>query len=1354
MRAPFVRVLTLLTSIALTASASPQAIDSYLHLPLAFERRGARANETFVARGQGYAIGVQRGKATIQTSSKAFSLEFAGAKSPAAVTGSPLPGKVNYIHGNNPKKWQIGLSTYGRVTYPGLYPGVDLVYYGNQQEIEFDLAVKPGADPQVIRMKVGGGAKLAIDGSGDLRIGEVGVKIALPKIYQDVNGTKQTIAGRYTLRGRDEVGFEMATWDRARPLVIDPTILVGPGITLSTLVGGSTSSTNGESIALDSTGNIYVAGSTSAADFVTGNQAQSGTNGGPDGFVTKVSAAGKLVYSTYFGGSSADVFYSVAADANGNAWVTGYSSSTDFPLMNATQPAYGGGTDAVVVEFTSSGALAFSTYLGGSSKDEGFGIAVDKLNNAYITGYTNGAFQTTPGVIQSAPQGGNDIFVAKYSSADTVVYATLLGGSGSDEGSGIAVDSTGNAYITGPTSSAAFVPANPAGGAQAVYAGGTDAFVAKLNPTATALVYFTYLGGSSADDGYGIAVDSNLNAYIAGYTQSAGLATPGAAQTVYAGGIDGLAAQLNPAGTKFNYITYLGGSRNDYALAVAADSLGNAYVTGYTDSANLPTVLPLQAALANPTSLLQTTNSGTSWSAFDGNIPGAVSDVSPDPVTSGTIVAVTELGIYRTTNNGGAWTPELAGNFASLALARSPVNPSTIYLLQGTGETRVSTDNGVAWTVTGTGAANVPSGIVADGVNANTAYSFSISQGIFVTINQAVSWTAANKGLPNVNVVAMAAGSDGSIYAAVSNNGIYKSTNQGATWAAINSGIPAPNTPVAHSIWVNPKTPSDLAFSTGGHVYLSTNGGTSWSAAASFFPGENSTAISGAADGSILYAATTSGSVYSLTTAANPASWVLEGAVLATSGILSLSVDPLNDAHVFAVVAVPTGALVAKINSTGSAFLYSTYLGGIGATEGTGIVTAGTGQIAVTGYAVGTGFPVTVEHIPSTSQTDAFAAVIADAAASCTYEVNPSTATVTGIVQTLILSVTAPNGCSWTAGTFENFLTVAPASSSGSGIVIAQISANGSGSTRTATLNIAGQGIALTQSNNPCTYTLDQSTYFEPTAGATFTANLTTQAGCAWAVENVAPYAVAINSGASGTGPGPISITVGPSANGNQRNLSLPVAGTTIDITQYGTCTYTPASTSVNAPASGVSNSVSFTASASYCSSFPVLLSNAPWLTVTGSSLGLNYIAAANTGAARSGMITIAGGGTFTVNQSAAGGSVPAFFNGEDSLSGGVYYLQFPDGNPFGYYNFPSASILYHYDMGFEAFVPGSAADVYLYDFMSTHWWYTSTTLFPYLYDFTLSNWLYYFPNTANPGHYTANPRYFSDLTTGKVITQ
>src|ERR1700733_2601823 len=296
-------------TVSASAAPSAPAMENYAHLPLAFEKQSEGSHERFVARGQGYVIRVDNGKATILVSSSkagdkagkektnhAVSLEFAGSKPSHAVPGPELPGKVNYIRGNDPQRWQIGLSTYARVTYPDAYPGIDVVYYGNQQQLEFDLVVRPGADPEAIRLKVEGAGKLSIDGSGALNLGEAagGLKVALPQIYQNLSGTKKSVPGHYAIVGQDEVAFRLDPWDHTRPLVIDPTIVY------STLFGGVQNYAIAEAIALDTAGNIVISGYTGGVGFPTVNAAQSIPKGSQDLFVTKINAAGTaLIYSTY-----------------------------------------------------------------------------------------------------------------------------------------------------------------------------------------------------------------------------------------------------------------------------------------------------------------------------------------------------------------------------------------------------------------------------------------------------------------------------------------------------------------------------------------------------------------------------------------------------------------------------------------------------------------------------------------------------------------------------------------------------------------------------------------------------------------------------------------------------------------------------------------------------------------------------------------------------------------------------------------------------------------------------------------------------------------------------------------------
>ncbi|MFZ0823455.1 MAG: SBBP repeat-containing protein, partial [Terriglobales bacterium] len=321
--------------------------------------------------------------------------------------------------------------------------------------------------------------------------------------------------------------------------------------------------------------------------------------GGYDAFVAKLNPSGSaLVYSTYLGGIENDAVLGIAVNSSGNAYVAGWTASTNFPTMNPLQAVYGGGSsNAFVANLNPSGsALVYSTYLGGSCADSGSGIAVDSSGNAYVTGSTCSTNFPTMNPLQAANAGGYDAFVAEINpSGSALVYSTYLGGSGDDPGTGIAVDGSGNAYVTGQTNSTNFPTMNPL---QAANAGGNDdAFVAKLNASGSALIYSTYLGGSGADGGTGIAVDSSDNAYVTGYTASTDFPTMNPLQAAYGGGgYDTFVAEINPSGSALVYSTYLGGSGVDHGSGIAVDSTGNAYVTGYTASTDFPTMNPLQAA--------------------------------------------------------------------------------------------------------------------------------------------------------------------------------------------------------------------------------------------------------------------------------------------------------------------------------------------------------------------------------------------------------------------------------------------------------------------------------------------------------------------------------------------------------------------------------------------------------------------------------------------------------------------------------------------------------------------------------------------------------------------------------------
>jgi Beta-propeller repeat len=548
-------------------------------------------------------------------------MKLIGAKPQPELVGlEELPGKVNYFVGNDSKKWQTNISAYAKVKYKDVYPGIDLVYYGNQGQLEYDFIVGPGVDPKTITVDIQGADKLEVDARGDLVLHTKGDEIrqGKPLIYQEVDGDKRIISGHYVLKGKHQVGFEVAMYDATKPLVIDPVL------SYATYLGGSGNDA-GLSIAVDSSGNAYVTGFTLSPNFPTTSGAfdvTCGTDGScrivdgefvflaEDAFVTKLNSTGSaLVYSTYLGGSEDDTGLGVAVDSTGNAYVTGWTQSTDFPTTKgAFQEVKSSGSgfsgpDAFVVKLNPVGnGLVYSTYVGGSGQDLGTGIGLDSSGNAYVAGTTlsidfpttTGAFQTTYSGGAEASEGAfNEAFVTKLNPAgSSLVYSTYLGGTDRDQAFAIALDSSGNAYVTGETFSTDFPITS--GAFQTILPGFFNAFVTKLNSTGSALIYSTYLGGSSSgfgagrDEGLGIAVDPSGNAYVTGQTNAIDFPTTiGAFQPTPVG--SAFVTKLNRTASALIYSTYLGGTRGESGRSVAVDSAGNAYITGGTVSIDFPT---------------------------------------------------------------------------------------------------------------------------------------------------------------------------------------------------------------------------------------------------------------------------------------------------------------------------------------------------------------------------------------------------------------------------------------------------------------------------------------------------------------------------------------------------------------------------------------------------------------------------------------------------------------------------------------------------------------------------------------------------------------------------------------------
>jgi uncharacterized protein (TIGR03437 family) len=564
-----------------------------------------------------------------------------------------LPGVSNYFLGSG-ENWKTNVIGYGRIRSVDVYPGIDLIFHGEGGRLEYDFTVAPQADPGSIRLEFSGQCRLYLDAGGDLIIstGAGDIRWKRPEIYQNVNGRRRPVGGRFIV-SRNRVRFEVAVYDRGRELVIDP------ALAYSTYLGGS-SNEGARGVAVDGSGNVYIVGNTATTNLPSSPGVVQPNFGGEtatydqgDAFVAKFSASGALVYLTYLGGSGDDTANAIAVDAAGNAYITGGTTSTNFPTAGMPYQSHNAGAgpagaailvfgDAFVAKLNPSGTqLIYSTYLGGPEDDFGTAIAIDSAGDAYVAGGTRSAnFPTTIGAYRTNLSGvggqliksccnlplfdPGDAFVTKLDPAGSkLIFSTFVGGELDDVAFAIALDSSNNVYIGGftlsvnfPTTTGAF-QRNFGGGEQAneFFTFG-DGFVTKLNSTGTALLYSTYFGGAGDDCVTAIAVDAAGNAYFTGSTSTENWATsPGAFQPTYGGYTeaefavadpyveqligDAYVAKLNPTGTALVYMSYLGGSTNDGGTGIAVDSAGNAYVTGFADSLNFPvTANALQPKMA------------------------------------------------------------------------------------------------------------------------------------------------------------------------------------------------------------------------------------------------------------------------------------------------------------------------------------------------------------------------------------------------------------------------------------------------------------------------------------------------------------------------------------------------------------------------------------------------------------------------------------------------------------------------------------------------------------------------------------------------------------------------------------
>jgi thrombospondin type 3 repeat protein/beta-propeller repeat-containing protein/hemolysin type calcium-binding protein len=1044
---------------------------SMMQMPLAFEPNAGRtdARVAYMARTPTGTVFLRKDAGATFTlreskrSSQAISIGLiGGAAAPEPSSLEQLPGVVNSFIGDDPSKWKRGLPTFERVRYSQVYPGIDLDWYGNQRRLEYDFQVAPGADPDRIALRFGGHDRLRLAANGDLVVGAGSghVRQKAPVAYQAIDGERQPVDAAFALDG-STVRFRLGAYDRSQPLVIDPLTL-----SYSTLLGGNAD--KGGGIAIEPTGGptpgaAYITGDTTSASFPTlgAIQTHQSTNPAPlrlDAFVTKLNASGTdLVYSTYLGDVGSDFGSDIAVDSTGAAYVTGRGG---VPIVDPFQPVGGGNFDVFVAKLTPAGnSLAYSSPLGGGPNggEEPGGIAVDSLGAAYVTGATFGATTNpfpTQDAFQAANAGAHDVFVTKVNpdpggtTDATVAYSTLLGGTGVDQGSEIAVDGSGAAYVTGETDSANFPledqfagtsppgqhsfvtkldpdpgGTNPITLAYSTFVGGgvgygidvdsdgaayvtgsagssssfpiedafqptagdsSDAFVTKLRPEAAdvmpegpaddvTLGYSTFLGGTDRDRGFGIAVDSTKAAYVTGETESTNFPTEDAFDSSHNGNKDAFVTKVTPEPADVAetstaddvakaYSTYLGGSGFDGGPlgdpgsgGIAVDATGAAYIASQTGSTNFPTTTGAfqetnQGGVDAFVTKFNADTGGTMTRAYSTYLGGADTeqtggvavDASGAAYLIGTTDATAEAGAFPTVSCYDCFENGKTDVFVSKFNPAGSGLVYSTYLGGSDGDVGVdiAVEGGVAYLTGGTGSNNFPT--------TSGAYNTSYNGGgdVFVA-----KLNAAGNGLSYSTFFGGA-------------------TGQGPTGIAVESGL-------AYVVGV---TDNGGVPTTAGAVQPAFGGGDSDAFAAKLDP-----AGTGTTD--LVYSTHLGGGGGSGTEEA------LGIAVRAGEAYVTGNTPPGSTNYPTTAGAFDTSqnglmdTFVSKINSAGSALVYSTFLGGAATDIARGIAVDGSGAAYVTGAAQSTNFPTTADAFDVSHDGDfnVYAAKLNPAGSSLAY---------------------------------------------------------------------------------------------------------------------------------------------------------------------------------------------------------------------------------------------------------------------------------------------------------------------------------------------------------------------------------
>ncbi len=920
------------THLSSSPQAAPRAMAKFLTRPLSFEPNHGQADAAakFLARGSSYNLFLMPDGAVLElktgdANASAIRMTFAGANRKAEGAGlEVLPGRSNYFIGNDSKNWRGNIPNFERVRFAGVYPGVDVVYYGNQRQLEYDFVVAPGADPSRIRMSFEG-AQVGLDKSGELVLttdsGEVRLK--RPRIYQEESGKQTEVAGGYVLRGHDGAAFQIARYDRSKPLFIDP-VVTNWNLTYATYLGGS-SDDFGVGIATDVNGNAYITGATLSMNFPgVGTSSfqqtcKSCVNGNHNIFVTELSSTGTPLFSTYIGGSG-----------------------DDWPASNTN----------------SSPGISLNTPLGG-------GIFVDSGFNVFLTGGTSSSdFPTTSGAYEAscsaACANGNPVpFVLKLNAGgSTLGFSTYLtgtsGGFNEQGGSGIVADSSG-VYVAGYTSDSSFP--TTAGVVQPTNKTtfNDTGFVTKLNASGSALVYSTFLGGSAQDVVRGIGLDSGGNVYVAGSTVSLdfpavttlGLTPPpglsrstssGASWTYQSNGPtpampadDVRAVAVNPIDSSILAATRLHGvyrstdSGNTWAASTGIPSFTNVRGFGFN-----PTSASKVLAGTNGNGVYLSTNGGLTWAASNTNFTGGdVRSIVFDPASPTHVFATdrnngsSSGGVWESTDSGATWSLIAFSGQGVSSVALDPTNDLTLYAAVRKTGVEKSTDGGATWALKLSNVGQDQPVLLVDPNNHLKVFFADVSV-LWTTTDGGSSWITRVPGPVGLGGIAVDPTNSNNVYAASVVNGIYKSTDGGITFALNNSGL---NSIATFDVALDPRNPANLYAGTNyQHGFVTKLNSTATAMTYSTLLGGNgideADRITVDSSGEAILTGLTSSPIFFTTSGAAQKTYAGGG----------------------------FDGFVTKVNSSGNGAVFSTYLGGSGLDRTLGSAIDTSGNVYVTGF--------------------------------------------------------------------------------------------------------------------------------------------------------------------------------------------------------------------------------------------------------------------------------------------------------------------------------------------------------------------------------------------------------------------